>query len=65
MLSYRLDLQMDGGTGLNAGVVQRRRWLFPTAQLGVSIVVGDLLDICYSPAWFGSSFGSLKRLLQL
>lgn len=65
MLSYHLDLQMDGGTGLNAGVVQRRRWLSLTAQLGVSTVVRDLLDICHSPVWFGSAFSSLKRLLQL
>lgn len=65
MLSYHLDLQMDGGTGLNAGVVQRRRWLSLTAQLGVSTVVRDLLDVCHSPVWFGSAFSSLKRLLQL
>lgn len=65
MLSYHLDLQMDGGTGLNAGVVQRRRWLSLSAQLGVSTVVRDLLDVCHSPVWFGSAFSSLKRLLQL
>lgn len=46
VLSYRLDLQMDEGTGLSAGVVQCRRWLLPTAQLGVAIVVRDLLDVC-------------------
>lgn len=65
MLSYRLDLQMGEGTGLSAGVVQCRRWLLPTAQLGVAIVARDLLNVCHSPVWFGSAFSSLKRRLQL
>lgn len=65
VLSYYLDLQMDEGTGLSSGVVQCRRWLLPTAQLGVAIVAWDLLDVCHSPVWFGSAFGSLKRRLQL
>lgn len=65
MLSYCLDLRMGEGTGLSPGVVQCRRCLLPTAQLGAAILVRHLLDVCHSPVRFGSAVSSLKRLLQL